>query len=517
MRLSHVAASIVAIALVISLTPAAVAQENILRAGINADGANLDPHRATSTTDKTLVGWMFNGLVRFPPGSAEPSDIEPDLAESWTVSDNGLEWTFKLREGVKFHGDYGVLTSADVVYSLNRAKNPDTSSFAGAYSAVQSVEAVDDLTVKITLAYPVPAFLGLIANYHGGNIVSMKAAEQMGADFNAHPIGTGPFEFNEWVTQQHVALDANPDYFRGAPKLDGIVLQFIPSDSSRELAFQSGELDVVYGKREQVWVESARSIPRAVVDIFSPGEFRTLHLNQTMEPFDDVLVRQAVAHAINVDDIVAFVGADVALKGCSVIPPGYLGEDCSAWTYDFDVAKAKELLTQAGLPDGFTFSAVVSSNAAQQPIMEIIQAQLADVGIRMEMNIVDHPTYHEQIRADLSGAVFYGSARFPVADSYLTEYYHSDAIVGKETAITNFSHCDVADAEIEAARRATTDEARLAAWSEAQRKIHETVCAVPLFSLQQVWVRSEAVDYGYTLLGAMNLAPPITELTTVAR
>ncbi|RUV97489.1 polyamine ABC transporter substrate-binding protein [Mesorhizobium sp. M5C.F.Ca.IN.020.14.1.1] len=502
----------------LSLAQPARAQEDVLRMAISmADITSMDPHRTSSTADKNLVGMMFNGLVRFPPGSASPKDLEPDLAERWEVSDDRLEWTFHLRGGVKFHGDWGVLTADDVVYSLKRAADPERSSFAASYAAFEKVEAIDGLTVKITLSHPVPDLLGLVANYQGGNIVSKKVAEELGKDFASKPIGTGPFAFAEHVTQQYVRLVAHPAYFRGKPKIAEIIYRFIPDDSSRDLAFQTGELDLVAGKREQRWVEAARKWPNTTVDVFDPGEFRTLHLNQSMKPFDDIKVRQAVAYAINLDDIFAFAGPEVSKRGCSVIPPGYLGEDCSAWTISYDPKKSRALLAEAGLPDGFSFSAVVSTNSAQLPVMQVIQAQLAEVGIKMEMSLVDHPTYHAQSRANLSGIVFYGSARYPIADSYLTEYYHSNAIVGKKTAITNFSHCDVADADIEAARSSTNDEERLAHWSEAQRKIHEAVCAIPLFSLQQVWVHSNALKLGYDLRGAMNLAPPITETSEINR
>ncbi|WP_340117003.1 ABC transporter substrate-binding protein [Pelagibius sp. 7325] len=501
----------------LTATQVTTAAATTLRVAINAsDVANLDPHRASSTADKTLIGWMFNGLVRFPPGSADPATIEPDLAESWSVSDDGLVWTFKLRPDVKFHGDWGTLTAEDVVYSLKRAADKERSSFAGTYDGFKDVSAVDPMTVRIELSYPVPGFLGLVANYHGGNIVSKKAAEELGADFNSKPVGTGPFMLAERVTQQYVRLEANKNYFRGAPKIDEIMYRFIPSDSSRDLAFSSGELDLIYGKREQRWVDTARQNPDAVVDIFQPGEFRTIHLNQSIKPLDDIRVRKAIAHAINVDDIVTYVGKDVGPKGCSVVPTGYLGEDCS-WSYEHDVAKAKALLAEAGHPDGIEITAVVSSNASQLPIMEIIQAQLSEAGITMKMNVVDHPTYHQQIRQDASAITFYGAARFPVADSYLTQFYHSAATVGTETAITNFSHCDVADAEIEAARKAADEAKRLKLWAEAQQKIHDAVCAVPLFSLMQVWERTKALDYGYDLKGAMNLAPPITESTTLER
>lgn len=486
-------------------------------ASSGSDIAKLDPHRATSTTDKGLASWMFDGLVRFAPGSADPNSIEPDLAERWERSADGLTWTFHLRRGVRFHGEWGELTADDVVYSLQRAADPKRSSFAGGYDAIADITAVDPATVRLTLKHPVPSLLGLVADYHGGNIVSRKAAEALGDGFGSRPVGTGPFAFAEHVTQQHVRLVAHDGHFRGRPKIDAILYRFIPSDSGRELAFTGGELDLFLGKREQRWVASARQRDGTIVDIFQPAEFRTLHINRSVPPLDDIRVRQAIAHAISLRQIIRFAGADVAVEGCSVVPPGYLGEDCSAGAYGYDPDKAKALLAAAGHPDGVALKVVVSSISAQLPIMEVIQAQLGKVGIKLDMKVVDHSTYHAQIRQNASALVFYGAARFPVADTYLTEFYHSAATVGRPTAVTNFSHCAVADADIEAARGEPDDTKQLALWRSAQRRIHDDVCAVPLFGLMQVWARSPRLDLGYELKGALNLAPPITEATSLSR
>jgi len=292
------------------------------------------------------------------------------------------------------------------------------------------------------------------------------------------------------------------------------MVRVIPSDSARELAFASGELDLMYAKREQRWVDAARRRSGFNVDIFQPGEYRILHINQSVPPLNDIRVRQAIAAAINVDDLVRYVGKDVGPKGCSIVPPGYLGEDCAV-RYGFDLAKAKALLAEAGHKDGITIKAIVSNVSAQQPIMEIIQAQLAKAGIKLDMQVVDHATYQSQTRKDLSGVVFYGAARFPIADTYLSEFFHSRATVNTPTAATNFSHCAVADKEIEQARTAADAETQKTLWKEAQRKIMEDVCAVPLFELRQVWAHANRLNFGYELKGSLNLAPPITEATTL--
>src|SRR4051794_24511798 len=185
----------------------ALAQDSTLQiSAIGSDIGTLDPHRASATTDKILIGWIYNGLVRFAPGSADPKDLEPDLAERWETSSDGKTWTFFLRQGVKFHGNWGELKADDVVYSLTRAGDPQRSTFASDFSVIESITKVDDLTVRIVLKYPEASFLGRVSNYHGGNIVSKKAAEALGDKFASSPVGTGPFAFAEHVTQQYVKL-----------------------------------------------------------------------------------------------------------------------------------------------------------------------------------------------------------------------------------------------------------------------------------------------------------------------
>ena len=179
--------------------------EKVLRIGtLGNDAISLDPHMSTKSQDKIIFPMIFNGLVRFKPGTADLNAIEPDLAESWEVSDDQLIWTFKLRRGVMFHGGYGELTADDVVFSLAKAGEKTTSSAADEYAAVQSVEALDPYTVKISLSEKVPFFLGSVLNYHGGFIVSKKAFEALGDQAPMNPIGTGPFAFVKYQSKRFV-------------------------------------------------------------------------------------------------------------------------------------------------------------------------------------------------------------------------------------------------------------------------------------------------------------------------
>ena len=497
------------------LCSAGAIAQTTLNVGMSAADVNqLDPYRATTTQDKPLTSWIYNGLVRFKPGSASLETLEPDLAEHWESTPDKLTWTFHLRKGVKFHGDYGTLTADDVVFSLKRAADSKTSSFSGDYASIDTVEAVDPLTVRVKLKQAVPFFLGLVTNYHGGNVVSRKAVEKLGDNFRLNPVGTGPFKFESYKPNESVVFVANKDYFRGAPKIDRIVYHLIPADSARDLAFTSGELDIVYGRQDQKWAERFKKEPGVIVDVLRPAELGQLHLNMTVKPLDDKRVRQAIAHAINRQQIVSFKGDLTADLPVSVVPAGYLGTDAKAPLATYDVAKAKALLKEAGFPNGITVKAIQSTLPSMLNTAQILQAQLKLAGIDLQLETVDHQTFHANIRKDLSGAVYYTAARFPVADVPLTQFFHSRSIVGTPTAVVNFSHCAVADKEIDAARSEPDLAKQKELWATAQRKILDEVCAVPLFEQLQVWAHKSNIDYGYKLVDAIHLGPQITELTT---
>ncbi len=500
-------------ALGLALASPAFAQKT-LTIGMSApDIGQVDPHKATTTQDKPMTGWAFNGLVRFKPGSGDLGALEPDLAESWEKSADGLVWTFKLRKGVKFHRDYGEMTADDVVFSLRRAGDSKTSSFSGDYASFASVEAVDPYTVKITLKAPVPSLLGLVANYHGGNIVSKKAVEALGEDFRLKAIGTGPYMVDEYKPKESVTFVANKAYFRGAPKIEKIVYRFIPADAARDLAFQSGEIDVIYGRQDQKWVERAKEMKDTIVDVVRPAELALLHINQSQKPLDDIKVRQAIAYAIDPKQVASFMGALVAEPGRSVVPIGYLGFDDTTKIPCCDPNKSKQLLAEAGFPQGVTIKAVQTNLPSMLSVMQVVQAQLKKGGIDLQLDVVDHQTFHANIRKDLSQVNYYSAARFPVADVYLSQFFHSRATVNTPTAVVNTSHCKVADAEIDAARVEQDPAKQKALWATAQKKIIEDLCAVPLHEQLQSWARKANVDYGYKFDAAMHLGPIVNETT----
>ena len=319
-------AALLAVLLPMAVTDAALAQKRTLVVGAaTADAGKLDPHLTSQGADKGLLNWVFNALVRIKPGQINPEFIEPDLAESWTANATNTEWTFKIRQGVKCHGDYGAFTAEDAVYSLQRAADKARSAFAADMAPIASITAVDSHTLKVVLKAPIPSLLGLLSNYHGGIMVCKKAAEQLGEAFVTKPIGTGPFTFVEYQPQQYVKLAANKDYFRGAPRIGEITYRYIPSDATRDLALRSGELDMVFGRQTDEWVQRTRALKGIKVAAIEPAELNALYLNIKAKPLDDIRVRQAIAHALDRKTMVQLLGSEVSREAISVIPTGNLG------------------------------------------------------------------------------------------------------------------------------------------------------------------------------------------------
>jgi peptide/nickel transport system substrate-binding protein len=503
-----------AAAMMISAPPARATE---LRFGIdNPDLGKLDPHATVVSGDRYIIQSVFSGLVRFKPGSGDVRQIEPDLAEKWESSSDGRVWIFHLRPGVKWHRGYGEVNADDVIFSLNRAANKDTSSFASDYTAFDKVEAVDPLTVRITLKEAVPSLLGLVVNSLGGNIVSKKAVEELGAAYAQKPIGTGPFMFEEYKPQHAVTLTANPDYFRGKPKIDRVIFRYIQSQGSRDLALQSGELDITGGALGQDWIERTRKLRGIKVDTLGLPEIWWLHLNKNSKPLDDLRVREAIAYAVNRPALISFRGEASHRAARSVIPASHAGFTADVTLPEHNLDKAKALLTEAGYSGGLTLKVINTNRPSLREVIEVIQSQLRKVGINLDIELVDHSTYHARIRKDQSQIVLYGANRFPVADSTLTQFFYSKSIVGTPTAVTNFSHCDVADAQIEAARAELAPNKQDEFWKVAQQKIVKHLCAVPLMEVLYTWAHRDKVDYGYELKDTPSGGPLITETTSIA-
>ena len=305
----------------IVLAPFALAQQpgGVLNVGMQTDPVGLDPHTTNATATRNMLENVYDTLVMFDSSL----QIVPGLAESWEASDDGLTWTFKLWPGVTFHnGD--PLRASDVAFSLNRIKDPDVASpRSGDFAVVESVTAPDDETVVITLSEPFSPLLSKLAQ--SLNVVVSEAVTTANdGDLNGAVVGTGPFRFVEYLPQTRLVLEKNEDFWGEdaagdpLPYLDGITFQFYPEPAARTTAVQTGNAD---------WIEYVPAADVAVLEADPNVEvvgglsanFRSLYLNVTRPPFDNPLVRQALAYAIDEQAVV-----DLALFGVGgVAATGY--------------------------------------------------------------------------------------------------------------------------------------------------------------------------------------------------
>jgi peptide/nickel transport system substrate-binding protein len=502
---------------------------------LSTTGANdlvsLDPHFATTTQDRNVVDMVFNGLVRYVPGKAP--DFEADLAENLPepeIVGGKTVWTFHLRKGVMCHPTDKVpsyeLTADDVVYSLQKSASPDRSAYASDYNNM-TFEALDDYTVRITVNSPISRvlFFPKVANYSGGFIVCKKAIEAMGDEaFKTHPVGTGPFMFESYSPQEKVVLAANDAYFRGRPLLDGVEYWYISDPNSLELALLAGELDLIEGSWTGEWLNRMKDQKGVRVDTFGPGQVTVIHFNTTKPPLDNPEVRKALAYATSREDIIAAHGEGSPIKPVYAAVPDDLNGgltraevEKAGLLYEVDREKAKQMLADAGYPDGFKLEVVTSPMTGYSDIYENLQAQWAKIGVELVISTVDHSTYHTMIRQDTNPIVVYTASR-PNADAWLTRFYHSSSIVvtGAKPD-TNFSHYDQIDDLIEAARVEPDVDKQIDLWKQAQIKILEDMAAFSLCSTSMVWARSDKVDYGHELVSANALYPQIDENSRILK
>ncbi len=428
-------------------------QDNVLKFGLHvSDIGKMDPHFAAGSQDRCLADLVFNGLLRYQPGNAPL--IEPDLAEAipeYEIIEGKQVWTFKLKKGVMFHGSPVTkpyeLTSDDVVYSFKKSSDKNTGAYAGGYSGIH-VEKIDRYTVRFVLSTPMSSvlFLPKVTDYGGGFIVSKKAIDAMGYEgFKKHPVGTGPFVFNHHVPKEKIVLEAHQNYFRGRPLLDGVELHFIPEYEKRKQGLEKGTLDIIipHGTKEAMAALTRQK--DIIIDFHGVGEVANVYFNTTMKPFDDIRVRKAMAYALDRNTFVEaevkkVVGKVYSQVPANFLPGGLTQEDVRQLDLEYkgNIKKAKELLSQAGFPDGFTVDLTVSEKRIYRHYYEQLKAQLSRIGVTCNLDIVSHGQMHKTIRKDPKPMVIYFAWR-PNADVYLTRFFHSDSIVVKgKKPDTNF-------------------------------------------------------------------------------
>jgi len=472
----------------------------VLIVGQIAEPKALDPAAVTAVNDFRILMNLYDGLVRYKDGTLE---IEPALATGWEISEDGTVYTFTLREGVKFH-DGSDFNAQAVKFNFDRMLQEDhpfhdTGPFPLAFffSAVENVEAVDELTVRFTLNGPYAPFLSNLA-YPTGLIVSPAAVEQHGADFGRNPSGTGAFTFAEWRSNEAVVVEANADYWDGAPELQAVVFRPITDANTRTAEMLAGGIDLMV------------EVPPVALSEFQ-GEQYMVHeqagphvwfliLNAKEGPFADKRVRQAANYAVNKTALVEEVLEGTAEVAAGPTPPAF------AWAYNealepypYDPDKARALIAEAGAEGAeLTFYVTEGGSGMLDPVAmgTAIQADLEAVGLDVKIETYEWNTFLGEVNPGLEGKADMAEMAWMTNDPDTLPFLalRTEAWPDKGGFNSGYYSNPKVDELLEAARVATDQAERATLYKEMQTIVQEDAPWVFVANWKQNAVTSDRVD-----------------------
>ena len=473
------------------------------------DVATLDPAIGYDWQNWSMIKSLFDGLMDYDPGT---TDLRPGLAESYTISDDGMVFTFEVRNGVQFHNGRE-MTAEDVVYSFNRVTNPTTQSpgagffwsikgydamASGEADALEGVTVEGPSTVRIELSRPDATFLHVMA-LNFASVVPREAVEASGDDFGKNPVGTGAFSLAEWTIGQRLVFAKNETYWRnGIPYLDQITFEVGQEPIVALLRLQNGEVDVPGDGIPPAKFQEVMGDPAQAERVVEGGQLHTgyITLNTQMPPFDNADVRRAVNMAINKDRIIQIINGR-AIAATQPLPPTMPGYTEGYEGYAFDPEAAKAMLAKAGFAEGFETELYVMNTDPNPRIAQAIQQDLAGIGITAGIkSLAQASVIAAGGEADQAPMIWSGGmawiADFPDAANFY------GPILGCSGAIQggwNWSwYCNEALDEKSASADAIVDPARagerLEMWSEIYMTIMEDAPWVPVFNEQRYTMKS---------------------------
>ncbi|WP_027834722.1 ABC transporter substrate-binding protein [Maritalea myrionectae] len=500
-RRAFVAASIAALGMFPALTSAhAQTPADVLVVGQIAEPKSLDPAAVTAVNDFRILVNLYEGLVRYKPGTLE---VAPALAESWDISEDGTEYTFKLREGVTFH-DGTPLNAEAVKFNFDRMLDEDhpyhnTGPFPLAFffSAVEETMAVDDLTVKFKLNAPYAPFMSNLA-YPTGLLVSPAAVKEHGEDIGRHPTGTGPFKFVEWASNERVVVDRYADYWGEPAGVQAVVFRPITDANTRVAEMLAGGIDMMV------------EVPPTALSQFQGDDFTIVEqagphvwfliLNAKEGPFANKLVRQAANYAINKEALVNDVLEGTAAVAAGPTPPAF------AWAYNeeldpypYDPEKAKELLAEAGAEGAeLTFYVTEGGSGMLDPVAmgTAIQADLAAVGLDVKIETYEWNTFLGEVNPGLEGKADMAEMAWMTNDPDTLPYLalRTDAWPENGGFNSGYYSNEKVDELLEKARTSTSQEERAELYREMQVIVQEDAPWVFVANWKQNAVTNDRVE-----------------------
>jgi peptide/nickel transport system substrate-binding protein len=410
---------------VAALTPGpARGQTGQLTVGLAAEPSTLDPHLSGEIPAHNIARNVFDSLL-LRDGSMR---LAPSLAESWRLI-SPTTYQFKLRRGVRFHNGEP-FNAAAVKFSVERQMNHPKSRAKAALAPVERVEVVDEYTVNVVSKGSFPVLLVRNTYAGSGSVVMLppKYVQEKGDEgFAAHPVGTGPFKFVEWVKGDHVTLEANPDHWRARPKVQRVTFRFVPEVATRIASLLNGETDIVENIPPDQ-VDRVAANPGTTVGKTSDGMIVAYYQfdTRTESPVRNKKVREAINHAIDWDTIVRDLLRGHARRRPIPLDPGDFGVHAGLKTYPYDPERAKTLLAEAGYPNGFSFTMPTSDGRYMQDraVSEAIAAYLGKVGIKVAVQPTEWGVYLKMLAEKRTGPLFvigWGSGLFD-ADVLVDEF-----------------------------------------------------------------------------------------------
>ncbi|MGR3756078.1 MAG: ABC transporter substrate-binding protein [Tranquillimonas sp.] len=476
------------------------------------DVATLDPAIGYDWQNWSMIKSLFDGLLGYEPGT---TTLRNELAESHEISEDGLTHTFVLKDGIKFHNGREI-TAEDVKYSLERVTNPETQSpgagffgmidgfdqwNAGEGDGLSGIEVVDDKTVKITLSRPDATF-GHVMALNFASIVPKEAVEEKGQDFGRDPVGSGAYRLAEWTPGQRVVFERFEEYHRdGVPKLDQVVFELGLDPTVALLRVQQGQADIPGDQIPPAQFLQVMNDPNQAKNVVEGGQLHTgyVTLNTQMEPFDKVEVRQAMNMAINKDRIVRIIN-NRAVPANQPLPPTMPGYDTEYEGYAYDPEKAKQMLADAGYPDGFSTELYVYNTDPNPRIAQAIQQDLAAIGVTAEIrslaqaNVIAAGGEKDQAPMIWSGGMAW-IADFPDPSNFYGPILGCAGAVqgGWNWAWYCNEEMDKRAAEADAMVGPDKQQAREDAWRQIYVDIMEDAPWIPIFNEQRFTMRSERI------------------------
>jgi peptide/nickel transport system substrate-binding protein len=390
----------------------------------NGEPVGFDPATLFRIDTESIAMNFYAALTSYDPLTAQP---QPDLAKSWEVSPEGTQYTFKLIDNGTWHQNYGAFTSTDVKYTYERVLNPATSSiYAPELNNIDSVEVPDKSTVVVKLKTPDANFLYQVGNYHQGQILNQAAVEKFGDQYPRNPVGLGPFEMVEWIPNTRVVLKRFDGYHKGPATLEQVTFNLITDASAGEVALMNGEISVYSPGTDPDRIKRLTDA-KFEFNTAKGNSISILMFNPDVTPLNDKRVRQAFAYAMDTKAIIQQLYPGLVEPAYSILPPWMDMYSDSVPKYEHDQAKAKSLMDAAGVKSA---TLKYLSGGAPSDDLLLRQAQLKEVGINMEFDVVDVPVFNSRRTA---GSFEISNRVYPAVnpDTLLFGYLHPDNLPPK--------------------------------------------------------------------------------------